>query len=148
MNINTDEFKVVSIRKFKATKLKGNAKDAAQYWRKNIETKHFNSEVENAAVLLLDTRGFITGHVMIGMGTLDEVIIHPRDVFRVAIIAGAHSIMLMHNHPTGDVSPSACDYEVTMQLSLCGRMLKVPLVDHVIVSGSKHTSVKIDAKNK
>ena len=66
------------------------------------------------------------------MGTLDSVVVHPREVFRAAIVSGAHSLVLMHNHPSGDPTPSEADIRVTRDMIRAGQLLKLEVIDHVI----------------
>jgi DNA repair protein RadC len=69
---------------------------------------------------------------LVSVGTLDKTSVHPRETFRRAIIEGAHSIIVAHNHPSGDVSPSDADVLVTNQLSQAGELLRIPMLDHLI----------------
>ena len=81
------------------------------------------------------------GHNIVSMGGLDQVVVHPREVFRPALIAAAHSIIIMHNHPSGDPIPSDADIRVTRELIRAGRTLRVEILDHIIM-GQKHCSLK------
>lgn len=107
---------------------------ASQYWHETI-TKHpaYNGEVEQFYILCLNTINRVRAHVMISMGTMDTLLVHPREVFRPAILAGAHSIVLMHNHPSGDPTPSEADVKVTRDLVRAGELIKISVHDHVIV---------------
>src|SRR5262245_15174284 len=75
---------------------------AADYWKTHV-AKHpyFNAECECFVVLLLNTRRKIKGHHLVSIGTLDTILVHPREVFRLAIVAAASAIVIMHNHPSG-----------------------------------------------
>lgn len=107
---------------------------AAQYWREQIETDPTVSmETEVGVVLMLNTRKRVIGHVVLATGTLDTLLIHPREVFRPAIIAGAQIIVMIHHHPSGDPSPSEADIKVTRDIMRAGQLLKIELMDHVIV---------------
>jgi DNA repair protein RadC len=66
-------------------------------------------------------------------GTLDTILVHPREVFRRAIAANAHAIVLAHNHPSGDPTPSAADIKVTKDLIRAGQILKIEVIDHIII---------------
>lgn len=115
----------------------------ADYWRTHISTSStFNPECECFAVLLLNTRRRVRGHYMVSMGTMDTVMVHPREVFRVAIAASANSIVLMHNHPSGESTPSEADVRVTRDLIRAGQLLKIDVVDHVIIGNGQHCSLK------
>jgi hypothetical protein len=107
---------------------------AAKYWRLHIAANpYFNSECECLAVLILDARNRVKGHQLISIGTLDTLLVHAREVFRAAIVATAASIILMHNHPSGESTPSASDIKVTLDLARGGQLLNIEVLDHVIV---------------
>ncbi len=107
---------------------------AAEYWRSQVVSHPcYNPDVESLVVLLLNTRRRLQGHVLVSTGTLDTLLVHPREVFRPPIIAAAAAIVLMHNHPSGDASPSEADIKVTRDLIRAGQLLKIELLDHVIV---------------
>ena len=89
--------------------------------------------VETLQVLLLNTRKKLIRIEEISEGTLDTVLVHPRDVFRAAIVANAAAIILAHNHPSGDPTPSAADIRVTRDLIRASQVLKIELVDHLII---------------
>ena len=110
---------------------------AAEYWKLHVQTNpYFNPDVEFFVVILLNTRMRIKGHVIVGMGILDSVLVHPREVFRVAIVASAYAVLVMHNHPGGDPTPSEADIRTTRDLIRAGQLLKVEVVDHVIMGQS------------
>jgi DNA repair protein RadC len=89
--------------------------------------------VETFQILLLNTRRRLMGVVKISDGTLDTILVHPRDVFRPAIAANAAAIVLLHNHPSGETSPSEADIKVTRDLIRAGQLLKIEVLDHVIL---------------
>lgn len=89
--------------------------------------------VERLHVLLLNTRRRLLRVETVAEGLLDQILVHAREVFRPAIVAGAHSIILVHNHPSGDPSPSEADIRVTRDLIRAGHLLKIELLDHVIL---------------
>jgi len=85
-------------------------------------------------VLLLNTRRRLMGEpVKISDGTLDTILVHPREVFRPAIAASAAAVVLVHNHPSGDPTPSEADIKVTRDLIRAGQLLKIEVLDHVIL---------------
>jgi DNA repair protein RadC len=85
-------------------------------------------------VLLLNTRRrLVDTPVKIADGTLDTILVHPREVFKPAIAANAAAIVLVHNHPSGDPSPSEADIKVTRDLIRAGQLLKIEVLDHVII---------------
>ncbi len=89
--------------------------------------------VETFQVLLLNTRRRLIDVVKVSDGTLDTILVHPREVFRPAIAANAAAVVLMHNHPSGDASPSEADIKVTRDLIRAGQLLKIEVLDHVIL---------------
>lgn len=97
-------------------------------------------EVEEFHLLALDTRSRVLRDVLVTRGLLDSSLVHPREVFRAAIAEAAAGIILVHNHPSGDPTPSAEDRAVTRQLVAAGQLLDVPVYDHVIVAGDKFLS--------
>ena len=89
--------------------------------------------VEKFQVLLLNTRRRLIRVETISNGTLDTILVHPREVFKSAIAANAAAIVLVHNHPSGDPTPSDADVKVTRDLIRAGQLLKIEVLDHVIV---------------
>ena len=88
---------------------------------------------EHFVVLLLDTQNQIIGIHTVTVGTLDASLVHPREVFKPAILANAASVLLAHNHPSGDPTPSAEDRSVTRQMAAAGATLGIEVLDHVVV---------------
>lgn len=101
--------------------------------------RHFRARLcddrqEAFRILLLDGRHHFLGEFLITRGTLTASLVHPREVFRPALLEAAAAMVLVHNHPSGDPSPSAEDREVTRRLVRSGELLGVRVVDHVIVA--------------
>src|ERR1017187_7542728 len=96
------------------------------------ETNRLNN-VESFQVLLLNVRKRLIRMEEISHGLLDTILVHPREVFRAAIAANAAGIVLVHNHPSGDPTPSDADIKVTRDLIRAGQLLKIEVVDHVII---------------
>jgi DNA repair protein RadC len=117
---------------------------ADAYWRLNIQTiPYYNPDCECFAILLLNTRRRVKGHHLVSIGTLDSVLVHPREVFRIAIMMGGISaIILAHNHPSGDPSPSDADIKITRDLIRAGQLLKIEVLDHIIVGAKTHSSLR------
>ena len=90
-------------------------------------------EVENFQVVLLNTRRRLIRVEKISQGTLDTILVHPREVFKSAIAANAAALVLVHNHPSGDPAPSEADIKVTRDLIRAGQLLKIEVLDHVIL---------------
>lgn len=116
---------------------------AAEYWRRHITTTpHYDPERECVVVLLLNTRKRIRGHQFVSHGTMDSILVHPREVFRLAIVGAAAALVIMHNHPSGDPTPSEADIKVTRDLIRAGQLLKIELLDHIIVGQPNHSSLR------
>jgi len=89
--------------------------------------------VETFHLLLLDTRRRLIRLVKISEGTLDTLLVHPREIFKPAILWSASALILAHNHPSGDPTPSDADVKVTRDLIRAGQLLKIDVLDHVIL---------------
>jgi DNA repair protein RadC len=98
-----------------------------------LRAKNLLLETEQFQVLLLNTRKRLIRAEKISDGTLDTVLVHPREVFKSAIAANAASLVLVHNHPSGDPTPSDADIKVTRDLIRAGQLLKIEVLDHVII---------------
>jgi DNA repair protein RadC len=88
---------------------------------------------ESLRVILLDTRYHLLWAEEVSLGSVNESIAHPRDVFRPAIIASAYAVIVAHNHPSGDPSPSQSDHSLTRRLAEAAELLQIKLLDHVII---------------
>lgn len=95
---------------------------------------------EEFRVLLLNTQHAIMREVVVTRGILDASVVHPREVFKTAVIESAAAIILVHNHPSGDPLPSLEDRDVTRQLVEAGRVLGIPVLDHVVVGDGRYVS--------
>ena len=116
---------------------------AVAYWNLHVKSHpFFNPECECLVVLILNTRHKIKGHYFVSMGTMDTILVHPREVFRLAVMASAHAIVLMHNHPSGESSPSDADIKVTRDLIRAGQLLKIDVLDHVVVGNGNRSSLR------
>lgn len=78
--------------------------------------------------------------IIISTGLINSALVHPREVFRSAIVAGAAAIILVHNHPSGDPTPSAEDRALTEQLVAAGKLLDIPVHDHVVIGRERYVS--------
>ena len=90
-------------------------------------------DVERFQVLLVNTRRRLLRIEKLAHGTLDTLLVHPREVFRVALTANAAAVILVHNHPSGDPTPSEADIRVTRDLIRAGQLLKIEVLDHIIL---------------
>jgi DNA repair protein RadC len=95
---------------------------------------------EEFRVLLLNTQHAVTREVTITRGVLDGSVVHPREVFKQAIAESAAALLLVHNHPSGDPAPSGEDRAVTRQLADAGRIVGIPVLDHVVIGDGRYVS--------
>lgn len=91
---------------------------------------------EEFYAIYLNTKNKIIGFEMVSRGTLNASLVHPRDVFKGALLANAHAIILAHNHPSGDTEPSHADKSVTETLVKAGQLMNVEVLDHVIIGSN------------
>lgn len=139
------EWKIVAVRETASdTMLECSTPEhAVEYWRRHIATAPmFNPDVECFAVLLLNIKHRIRGHHLVSIGALNETVAHPREVFRAAVIAAAYGVVLMHNHPSGDPTPSQADLQTTRRLQSSGEILQIRVIDHVVVGDKRHVSLR------
>jgi len=139
------EYKLVALRECPTPEsmiLCDTPERAVKYWDLHVRTMpQFNPDCECMVVLLLNTRRRVKGHHLVTIGTMDTLLIHPREVFRVAILSAA-AVVLMHNHPSGEAVPSEADVKVTRDLVRAGQLLKIEVLDHVIVGNGQHVSLR------
>jgi DNA repair protein RadC len=115
-----------------------NAEDAARLARPAM----LMAEQETFVVLCLTVRNTLIGNPhVVAIGTVTGVEVHPRDVFRAAVTANAARIVVLHNHPSGDPTPSADDIALTRRLKACGELIGIPVVDHVVVTVDRCASI-------
>jgi DNA repair protein RadC len=101
--------------------------------------RHFHARLrgirhERFLVLLLDGRHRLLREVVVSQGTLTASLVHPREVFRPALREAAAAVVLVHNHPSGDPTPSSEDREITTRLADAGELVGIPVLDHVVVA--------------
>ena len=97
---------------------------------------------EHLVLLTLDTKNKVTSINTVSIGSINTSIVHPREVFKTAILSNASSVILSHNHPSGDVTPSKEDIDITKRIKECGRILGIELLDHLIIGDDKYSSLK------
>jgi DNA repair protein RadC len=88
---------------------------------------------ESLRVILLDTRYHLIRVEEVSIGSVNESIAHPRDVFRPAVVSSAYAVIVVHNHPSGDSSPSQTDHSLTRRLAEAAELLQIKLLDHIII---------------
>ena len=114
-----------------------------ELWEKYVTASDwYDPDKEAMVVFLLNTRLNCIGFNLVSLRTLSETSAHPREIFRPAIAAAAHSIAIAHNHPSGDPEPTDADRCFTRRLREAGETLGMPLVDHVVIGNGKHFSFR------
>lgn len=98
--------------------------------------------VEYVYMVMLNSKGKVLGVYMVSKGTVNGSLITPREIFMVALMIGAVTIILVHNHPSGDCTPSKEDMDSTKRINEAGELIGVRLVDHVIVGNDRYHSMK------
>ena len=107
-----------------------------------VKKDTFARNKEQLFLLSLNSRNRLISKDLISIGTLNETLIHPREVFKTALSKNAASIILVHNHPSNDSGPSTDDIKVTERIAKAGITIGIPLIDHVIVCDNGYTSLK------
>lgn len=112
--------------------------------------RHFHPRLRHATqerffVVLLDGRHRVLRYELVSQGTLTASLVHPREVFRPALRESAAALVLVHNHPSGDPTPSREDHEVTERLTRAGEILGIPVLDHVVVAERGYSSLREEA---
>jgi DNA repair protein RadC len=103
----------------------------------------FKDEVqEKFVVFWLSTVSKVIGFEVIAIGTLNSTVVHPREVFRGAIVASCNSIMIAHNHPSGNPEPSKEDIEISRRIELAGRIINIEVLDSIIFTNNEYFSMR------
>jgi DNA repair protein RadC len=118
------------------------SKDAVAWCRKTFARLATDSRQEEFHIVTLDQKNQVIKTHRITVGTLDASLVHPREVFRPAIRDAAASVILVHNHPSGDATPSAEDLAVTRRLESSGELLGIDVLDHIVVGSRNCTSIR------
>lgn len=114
--------------------------DVYEVLKKVIKANEYPEE--NLWLITLNTKNNITGIFTVSTGSLNTSIVHPREVFKRALIQNAAAIIICHNHPSGDATPSREDVEITKRLYEAGEVLGVRLLDHIIAGEDRYISLK------
>lgn len=93
-------------------------------------------------LIILDAKGYVITHEIISIGTLSNALVHPREVFYPAIRHKAASVILAHNHPSGDPTPSQNDYEITQKLIDVGKLIGIEVEDHIVIGLKSYVSMR------
>jgi DNA repair protein RadC len=118
------------------TKICSTPRQAADLFRAFVG----DSDREHLIAIFLDTQNRFLGLHTVSIGTLDHSVVHPREVFKAAILSNASSLVLAHNHPSGESAPSEEDVRITRELQKAGELLDIPLMDHIVVGEASYAS--------
>jgi DNA repair protein RadC len=110
----------------------------ADYYMESL--RHLKKE--KLFLVMFDARNRLLGEALISVGTIDSALLSPREIFLTALEKQAVHVVLLHNHPSGDPSPSSEDRRATVRVAECGRMLGIYLVDHIIIGDNKYISFR------
>ena len=99
-------------------------------------------DVEEFRIIFLDTKFRLIGQEVMQRGTINQVAIHPREVIKLAMEKKAAALILVHNHPSGDVKPSRADVEITKQIDQALKSINIQLLDHIVISRYDYCSIK------
>jgi len=129
------EFKIMRLNEAPTEAQKLEAPElAVAYLRERLpQSLRYNADTENMIVIFVNTRRRPIGFEIISNGTLDQLLVRESEVFKPAIIVNAAAIILAHNHPSGDPTPSEADIRVTRNLVRAGQLLKIEVLDHIIL---------------
>ena len=135
---------IVSIKMIKEasflyqTRTISSPKDAYEMIKEQLE----GLDREQFIIACLNTKNEPTNITLVSVGSLNKAIVHPREVFKTAILSNAASIMAFHNHPSGETTPSQQDIQLTNRLYEAGELLGIKLLDHLIIGDGTFTSLK------
>lgn len=116
------------------------AEDVARYLMPRLKDEN----KEHLILIVLNSKKFIVATPIVSVGSLTSAVVHPREIFRTAIYYSAASVILVHNHPSGEPDPSDADKKITKKLFQCGKIMQIPVLDHVIIGNLLFYSFKED----
>jgi DNA repair protein RadC len=132
-------FRIGKAGRSRADAIRG-PEDAADYVFRHARLRY--EDREHFCILGLNVKNCVIGFEVISIGSATATITHPREIFRAAIRMKAVAIILVHNHPSGDVAPSREDVQVTKRMADSGKILDIPVLDHIIVGDGNFASLK------
>jgi DNA repair protein RadC len=138
------EVKIVSLRETPGNYIANGPEQIVSFFNEAIRpSERFHADKENFICILMNTKGRILGWETIAIGSINAVICEPREVFRAAVISSAYGFALIHNHPSGDVTPSSADISQTRRLAECAKLFQIKFFDHIIMGeGNDHYSLR------
>ena len=101
-----------------------------------------HEERETLLLAMFDTKGHFLGDEVLSIGTVNSSLVSPREIYRKALSRQAVTIIILHNHPSGDPTPSEEDVRITHRVSQCGELLGIPLADHIIIGDNRYISLR------
>ena len=142
INISFLNLKVIKENsgRYDVSKIIQSPEDVFEIVQKVIKASEYAEE--NLWLITLNTKNNITGIFTVSTGSLNDSIVHPREVFKRAMLQNAASIIICHNHPSGDATPSAEDINITKRLHEAGEILGIKLLDHIVAGDNSYTSLK------
>jgi hypothetical protein len=138
------EFKILRLRECPVDDpVLDNPPAVDRMWRSCVATApHFDPERENMVVFALNTRHRVVGFQIISQGTLNSTLVRIPELFRFAAIQNAASIILAHNHPSGDPEPSEEDVRMTLDIRRAGDLMRIQILDHVVIGHNRYASLR------
>lgn len=113
---------------------------AYDYWQSSLQNRSwFQANKEHLVTLFLNARYHIEGHNLVSIGSVNQTVAHPREILAPVICSGCFSFMMMHNHPSGDPSPSEPDRRLTRKLDEFTKLIDIEMLDHVIIGKTDDT---------
>lgn len=143
VNISTYSLRVVresGARYDIDSKIITSPKDTVKIFNKVFEMDIRAEEI--LALMTLDTKNQITGMFIVSQGSINTTIVHPREVFKRALLQNSANIIIAHNHPSGLPDPSKEDINITRRLDEAGKIIGINLLDHIIIGNNRHISLK------
>jgi DNA repair protein RadC len=129
------EVKLTTVRVMEDAHRCDDASEAARAWQKSVTTASWYDPMKEMLVaFLLDTRNHLSSMNLVSIGSVSETVAHPREILRPAILCSAQSIVIMHNHPSGNASPSEADRQFTRRLRDACEIFRITLMDHLIIT--------------
>lgn len=120
-----------------------NPREAAELGREIIAEEIATYDREHFVALYLNTKNRPVGYQVISVGTLTAALVHPREVFKGALLCNAYAVIIAHNHPSGDPTPSKEDKEITRRLKEAGQVLGIDILDHLVIGhNGRYTSFR------
>lgn len=141
MLLTNYELKLVKLQSQRIPETKLTSCSSAANFIKEYIGIHEKAE-EEIYLICLDTKNKVIGVFLISKGTINETIMSPRDIFKRALLLNSKNILVTHNHPSGDATPSPQDVNVTKRVKEAGDILGIALLDHIIIGDKSYVSLK------